>query len=140
MVPSDAKLEVFELYEIPIFNHDQEKTPPPPIVEFKKRIRSADAILFATPEYNYGIPGVLKNAIDWASRPSGDNAWNDKPAAIMSAAPDLFGGVRAHYQLLQSFVFLNMHAMNQPEVMIAKANEKFNANGNFTDEAEKQLM
>jgi chromate reductase len=140
LVPQDAKIEIFDLHEIPIFNQDFESSPPAIVAEFKKRIRAADAILFMTPEYNFSIPGVLKNAIDWASRPYGDNAWNDKPAVVMSTAPGLFGGVRAHYHLLQVFVFLNIHPMNQPEVMISKANERFDAEGNLADETTKKLM
>jgi chromate reductase len=140
LAPDGAKIEVFELDGIPAFNQDHEKTPPPVVVDFKKRIRAADAILFVTPEYNYSVPGVLKNAIDWASRPYGDNAWNDKPVAVMSAAGGIFGGARAQYVLRQIFVFLNMHALNQPEVMIAKAHEKFDANGNYTDDDGKKLI
>lgn len=140
LAPDGAKIEIFELDGIPLFNQDQEQTPPPVVVDFKKRIRTADAILLVTPEYNYSVPGVLKNAIDWASRPYGDNAWNDKPVAIMSAAVGIFGGARAQYVLRQSFVFLNMYPVNQPEVMIAKAHEKFDANGNYTDEAGKKLI
>ncbi len=140
LTPPDSKLEIFDLHEIPMFNQDDESNPPAAVVEFKKRIRAADAILFSTPEYNYSIPGVLKNAIDWASRPYGDNAWSGKPAAVMSAAPGLFGGIRAHYVLLQSFVFLNMNAMTQPEFAMGKANEKFDAQGNLTDEPSRKLM
>jgi chromate reductase len=140
LVPEGAKMDIFDLHEIPIFNQDQEKTPPPPVVEFKKRIRAADAIVFATPEYNYGVPGVLKNAIDWASRPSGESAWDGKPAAILSAASGIMGGVRAHYHLRQSFVYLNMYATNLPEVLIGNAKDKFDANGNYTDEDGKKLI
>ena len=109
-------------------------------MEFKQRIRTADAILFATPEYNYGVPGVLKNAIDWASRPYGDSAWNDKPAAVMSAAGGVFGGIRAHYALRQIFVFLNMHAMTLPEFALGNAGDKFDADGNLIDEPSKKLL
>jgi chromate reductase, NAD(P)H dehydrogenase (quinone) len=77
---------VFEIEGIPGFNQDLEKDPPGPVVELKRRIRESDAILFATPEYNYSVPGVLKNAIDWAARPYGDNAWSGKPAAVMGAS------------------------------------------------------
>src|SRR5206468_284930 len=83
--------------------------------------READAILFVTPEYNYSVSGVLKNAIDWASRPYGDSAWNGKPAAIMGASPGAMGTARAQYHLRQMLVFLNMFPINQPEVMIAHA-------------------
>jgi len=140
LVPDGARMDIFDLAPIPIFNQDLEKTPPPAVVDFKARIRAADAIVIATPEYNYSIPGMLKNAIDWASRPFGDNAWNDKPVAIMSAAGGLFGGARAHYALRQTFVFLNMHPVNLPEVMISKANERFDANGKLTDETSIKLI
>src|SRR5215218_1180211 len=83
LVPEGATIETFELDGIPGFNQDEEQNPPAKVVELKRRIREADAVLIVTPEYNYSIPGVLKNAIDWASRPSGDNAWHGKPAAIM---------------------------------------------------------
>ena len=114
--------------------------PPAKVVELKRRIREADAILFATPEYNYGLPGVLKNAIDCASRPYGDNAWDGKPAAILSAAMSMGGGVRAQYQLRQCFVFLNMEAIVKPEVAIASAGQRFNQQGELTDEASKKLI
>ena len=137
---ANAKIETFDLQGIPIFNQDEEKAPPAAVAEFKKRIRAADAILIVTPEYNYSVPGVLKNAIDWASRPYGDNAWNDKPVAIMGASPGLLGTARAQLVLRPLLTFLNMHIVNQPEVMIAKAHEKFDANGNLTDETAKKLI
>jgi chromate reductase, NAD(P)H dehydrogenase (quinone) len=140
LTPKDAKIEIFDLHGIPPFNQDDEASPPAAVTEFKKRIRAANAILFATPEYNYGVPGVLKNAIDWASRPYGDNAWDGKPVAIISASGGVLGGARAQYHLRQSFIFLNMHPVNQPEVMIAKAHEKFDANSNLNDETAKKLI
>ena len=140
LCPQGATIEVFELDGIPPFNQDEEKNPPAKVVEFKRRIREADAILIVTPEYNYGMPGVLKNAIDWASRPYGDNAWNGKPCAIMSAAMSMGGGVRAQYQLRQAFVFLNMEAVLQPEVAIGNATERFDAEGNLKDETSKKLI
>jgi chromate reductase len=140
LVPEDAKIEIFDLQGIPLFNQDQELTPPAIVTDFKRRIRAADAILFATPEYSYNLPGVLKNAIDWASRPYGDNSWNDKPVAIMGASPGLLGTARAQLLLRPLLTFLNMHTVNQPEVMIAKAHEKFDASGNLIDEASKKLI
>src|SRR6266511_4731982 len=107
-VPEGAVLDIFELDGIPPFNEDDERQPPARVVELKKRIREADAVLFVTPEYNYSIPGVLKNAIDWASRPYGDSAWTDKPAAIMGASVGTLGTARAQYHLRQVFVFLNV--------------------------------
>jgi chromate reductase len=109
-------------------------------VELKRRVRAADALLFVTPEYNYSIPGVLKNAIDWASRPYGDNAWYGKPAAVMGASTGAIGTARAQYHLRQVFVFLNVHAINQPEVMIGNAAERFDAQGNLRDETSKKLI
>jgi len=140
LCPEGAKLEIFELDGIPGFNQDEERNPPPRVAELKQRIRAADAILISTPEYNYSIPGVLKNAIDWASRPYGDNAWDGKPVALMSAALSMGGGVRAQYHLRQSFVFLNMEAVLQPEVAIGNAPKSFDEQGNLTDETSKKLI
>ncbi len=137
LAPQDAVLETFELDGIPGFNEDEEQTPPVKVAELKQRVRNADAILIVTPEYNYSVPGVLKNAIDWASRPYGDNAWNGKPVAIMGASIGRFGTARAQYHLRQSLVFLNMFPINQPEVMIGNASQRFDAQGQLTDEATK---
>ena len=124
----------------PPFNQDEEQNPPAKVTELKRRIREADAILFVTPEYNYSVSGVLKNAIDWASRPYGDSAWNGKPAAIMGASPGAMGTARAQYHLRQMLVFLNMFPINQPEVMIAHAVERFDQEGNLTDTITKEFI
>jgi chromate reductase len=121
LAPRDAKFEIFELDGISGFNQDEEKNPPSKVVELKSSVRGADAILFVTPEYNYSIPGVLKNAIDWASRPYGDSAWDGKPVAVMGASIGKLGTARAQYHLRQVFIFLNMHPINRPEVMIGNA-------------------
>ncbi len=139
LTPEDAVLETFDISQIPVFNQDFEKTPPQPVIEFKAKIRSSDAILIVTPEYNYSIPGVLKNAIDWASRPYGDSAWEGKPVALMSASTGMLGAARAQYHLRQSFVFLNMYPVNRPEVIVTFAPQKFDAQGNLTDEKTRQL-
>jgi chromate reductase len=140
LVPPGASIDVFELDGIPPYNQDQERKPPQKVADLKARIRAADAILLATPEYNYSIPGVLKNAIDWASRPYGDSAWDGKAVALMSASVGLFGGVRAQYHLRQCFVFLNMDAVLQPEVTIGLAPQKFDAQGDLTDGVARQLI
>jgi chromate reductase len=137
LVPEGATLEIFELDGIPAFNQDDEQNPPAKVAELKKRVRAADAILFVTPEYNYSVPGVLKNAIDWASRPYGDSAWDGKPAAIMGASMGNIATARAQYHLRQSMVFLNMFPLNRPEVMIGNAADRFDANGILTDETTK---
>ena len=140
LVPKDAVLDIIDLDGIPVFSEDEERQPPAKVVELKKRIREADAILFVTPEYNYSIPGGLKNAIDWASRPYGDSAWTGKPAALMGASIGRLGTARAQYHLRQVFVFLNVYAVNQPEVMIGNAAEQFDAEGNLTNETTKDLI
>ena len=132
-VPEDASLEVFDLEGIPPFNQDLELQPPDKVKEFKAKIRAADAILIATPEYNYSIPGVLKNAIDWASRPYGDNAFDGKPVAVMGASIGTLGTARAQYDLRRSFIFLNMLPLNQPEVMVSFVQGKVDSNGRVTD-------
>ena len=133
LAPEDAKIEIFDLEGIPPFNQDLENQPPEKVKEFKAKINAADALLIATPEYNYSIPGVLKNAIDWASRPYGDNAFEEKPVAIMGASPGMTGTARSQYHLRQTFVFLNMFPMNRPEVMVSSANEKIDKDGRVTD-------
>lgn len=140
LLPDGATLEIFELNDIPLFNQDLEMDMPTKVKEFKSKIREADAILIATPEYNYSVPGVLKNAIDFASRPYGDNPFTDKPVAIMSASPGMLGGARAQYHLRQIFVFLNMHPLNGPEVIVTFAQNKFDSNGNLTDENTKNFL
>jgi len=140
LVPEGATLDIFEIDGIPGFSQDEEQNPPAKVVEFKKRIRAADAVLFVTPEYNYSVPGVLKNAIDWASRPYGDSAWSGKPAAVMGASTGTIGTARAQYHLRQMFVFLNMFPVNQPEVMIGNAASRFDSAGNLTDEATKKFI
>ena len=140
LVPAGATLETLDIKGLPGFSQDDEATPPPQVVEMKKRVREADAILFVTPEYNYSVPGVLKNAIDWASRPYGDSAWTKKPVAVMGASVGILGTGRAQYHLRQMFVFLNMFAVNQPEVMISNAHKHFDAEGRLTDEAAKKLI
>jgi chromate reductase len=140
LVPKDAKLEIFDLEGIPPFNQDLEEKMPRRVKEFKAKIKAADAILIATPEHNYSVPGVLKNAIDWASRPYGDNSFEGKPAAIMSSSPGILGGARAQYHLRQVLVSLNVHAINRPEVIIASADEKVDENGNLTDEKARKKI
>jgi chromate reductase len=140
LLPEDTEMEIFEIDGIPPFNQDTEKDLPEKVKEFKSRIRVSDAILIATPEYNYSIPGVLKNAIDWASRPYGDNPFDGKPVSIMSASIGMLGGARAQYHLRQVFVFLNMYPVNRPEVIVTFAQDKFDERGKLTDEDTKKFL
>jgi chromate reductase len=140
LAPEKMRIEVFDLEGIPPFNQDLESQPPKRVKEFKARIKAADAILIATPEYNYSIPGVLKNAIDWASRPHSDNAFENKPVAIMSASGGMLGGARAQYHLRQTFVFLNMYPINKPEVIVPFVDEKIDGKGRVVDEKTRKKI
>src|SRR5882724_8225458 len=140
LVPEGAILETIELDGIPIYNQDEEQRLPAKVAELKRRVREADAILFVTPEYNCSVPGMLKNAIDWASRPYGDSAWNGKPAAIMGASIGTLGSARAQYHLRQILVNLNMFPINQPEVMIGNAAARFDKEGKLADGTTKDFI
>jgi len=140
LVPKNVELEIFDLEGIPPFNQDLEQEPVERVREFKAKIKAADAILIATPEYNYSIPGVLKNAIDCASRPYGDNAFAHKPVAIMGASVGMLGTASAQYHLRQCFVFLSCFALNQPEVMVAHAQDKIDRDGRVTDQQTRELI
>lgn len=140
LAPKNVKLETFNLEGIPLFNQDLEDQIPRKVKELKTKIKAADALLIATPENNYSIPGVLKNAIDWASRPPGDNSFEDKPVAIMSASPGMLGGARAKYHLRQVLACLNMHTPNRPEVIVASVDEKVNEKGNLADEKTRKKI
>jgi chromate reductase len=138
LVPDGAVLNLIELHGIPVFNQDDEMAMPAAVLEFKRRILAADAILFATPEYNYSVSGVLKNAIDWASRPFGESAWTGKPAALMGASPGSLGTARAQYHLRQILVAFDMPVVNQPEVMIGNAAQRFDQDGRLTDASTRE--
>ncbi|HVF47065.1 MAG TPA: NAD(P)H-dependent oxidoreductase [Pyrinomonadaceae bacterium] len=137
LAPQGSDIEIFDIAGLPGFSQDDEQDPPAKVADLKQKIRGSDAVIFATPEYNYSVPGVLKNAIDWASRPYGDSAWDGKPAAIMGASVGNIGTARAQYHLRQIMVFLNMHPLNRPEVMVGSCADKFDANGNLTDQSTK---
>jgi chromate reductase len=140
LLPKDAQLEIFDLEGIPLFNQDLVPVMPENVKEFKRKIKAANAILIATPEHNYSVPSVLKNAIDWASRPYEDNSFNDKPVAIMSASTGMLGGARAQYHLRQIFVALNMHCCNRPEVFVTFANQKIDEMGKVKDESTRDKI
>lgn len=140
LVPEGAVLSLVELHGIPVFNQDNEMALPAAVLEFERRILAADAILFATPEYNYSVSGVLKNAIDWASRPYGESAWTGKPAAVMGASSGSLGTARAQCHLRQILVTLNMPVVNQPEVMIGNAALRFDQYGTLTDEPTRRFI
>ena len=140
LCPEEAEIEICGIGNLPLFDQDHDKDPPAAVREFKEKISGADAILFATPEYNYSVPGVLKNAIDWASRPYGQSAWDGKPAAIMGASVGGIATARAQYDLRKMMVFLNMFPINKPEVMIGNCASKFDENGNLVDDATRFII
>jgi chromate reductase len=128
-------MEIVEIGHLPHCNADDEDDPPASILAFKRRIESLDAFLFVTPEYNRGVPGVLKNAIDIASRPYGHNSWAGKPVGVISASPGAIGGFGANHQLRQCFVFLDMPALQQPEAYIGNADVLFDDQGDLADDS-----
>ncbi|MDB6087995.1 MAG: NADPH-dependent reductase [Gammaproteobacteria bacterium] len=138
--PPDTVIESANIHEIPPYNEDVRQVGFPAAVgRLRDQIQSADALLIVTPEYNYSIPGVLKNAIDWASRPP-YQPFNEKPIAITGASPSMLGSGRAQYDLRRCFVYLNAFVLNQPEVMLAKAHERFDKHGKLTHQGSQKLI
>ena len=140
MAPAPLSLEIVEIGQLPLYNQDDDPAPPPPSVAFKQRIASADAVLFVSPEYNRSVPGVLKNAIDIASRPYGKSAWDGKPAAVITLSPGAIGGFGANHALRESLVFLNMPALQQPEAYIGGAADMFDESGAIKKPETKQFL
>ena len=141
LAPEGMTVEIADISEIPPYNDDvrQEQGYPAPVDRLRAQIAAADALLIVTPEYNYSVPGVLKNAIDWASRPP-NQPFDGKPAAIMGASGGLLGTARAQYHLRQILVFLNAFPINRPEVFIGQAAQKFDESGRFTDQTGRDLI
>ena len=139
LAPEGMRIDIFDLAPIPLYNQDLEiNGDPEPVAALKTALLEADALLLVTPEYNYGVPGVLKNAIDWASRPPNRSGLRGKPAAIMGASPGPSGTIRAQGQLRQVFVFTQTLALLQPEVLVSHALEKFDKDGRLTDEKTRE--
>jgi len=140
MAPAALKLEIVEIGQLPLYNQDFDANPPPEVPAFKERIQAADAVLFVTPEYNRSVPGLLKNAIDVGSRPYGKSAWAGKPTAVISVSPGAIGAFGANQALRQSFVFLNMPVLQQPEAYIGGAVQLFNDQGELVNESTREFM
>jgi chromate reductase len=133
--PDGMTIDVFDLAEIPLYNGDVEaEGDPGPVARFKQAIRGADGVLMVTPEYNHGVPGMMKNAVDWASRPPKGAALAEKPVGLIGASPGITGSARGQSQLRLAFEFTNSYCMPQPELLVFKAHEKFDAEGRLTDE------
>ena len=138
--PPGMTIDTADIGSIPLYNEDVRVLGfPPPVERLRSQIAAADALLFVTPEYNYSMPGVLKNAIDWASRPP-DQPFAGKPVSIMGAAAGMAGSARAQYDLRRSMVFLDMHPINKPEVLIGQAQTKFDEQGNLKDDIARNLL
>ena len=141
LAPPALHIVIHELDGIPLYNGDIEAAgAPQSVVQLRDAIRQADGLLIATPEYNHGVPGVLKNAIDWLSRPPRDSALNGKVAALMGASPGMTGTARGQSQLRQAFVFTNTYALLQPEILVGRAHEKFDAEGRLVHQATRDFL
>ncbi len=141
LVPEGMTLTSFELDEVPLYNGDVEAGGDPPgVAAMKQAIAAADGVLFVTPEYNHGVPGVMKNALDWASRPPRSAPLGGKPVGIIGASPGMTGSARGQSQLRQAFEFTNSYCMPQPEILVYRAHEKFDENGGLSDAATAKYL
>jgi len=140
VAPKSLKLGIVEIAHLPIYNQDDDSTPPQAWVDLRQDIKAADAVLFVTPEHNRSVPAALKNALDIASRPYGQNVWNGKPGAVVSASPGAIGGFGANHHLRQSLVFLNVPVMQQPEAYLGGADKLFDASGKMTNDGTRQFL
>ncbi len=139
LLPTNAEMKIFDIGKLPLFNQDLEADLPDVVKEFKNEVEKCDALLIATPEYNRSVPGVLKNAIDWASRPPGQNSFDGKPVATMGASTGSLGTAVVQYHLREIFAFLNMHPVEKPSVFVANADKKIK-NGRVIDEETRKRI
>lgn len=140
VAPKSITLEILEIGQLPMYNQDLDESPPKEWTDFRQRLKQFDAVIFVTPEYNRSVPGVLKNAIDVASRPYGQNAFAGKPGAVVSVSIGALAGFGANHHLRQSLVFLNIPTMAQPEAYIGDAVKLFEANGNLNNESTRDFL
>ncbi|MEQ1618726.1 MAG: NAD(P)H-dependent oxidoreductase [Terricaulis sp.] len=138
--PPGLAFKFVEIGDLPFFNQDLEAAPPAQWVRFREEVKTADAVLWVTPEYNRSVPGVLKNAIDVGSRPYGQSVFNGKPAAVISASMGAIGGFGANHHLRQSLMFLNMPTLQQPEAYIGAAHTLFDENGALKNEDTRKFL
>jgi chromate reductase len=140
--PEGVSVQLYQgLRDLPPYDQDSDtEHVSAAVAELRRQISEADGVLIATPEYNYGVPGALKNAIDWASRPTPNSSLKGKPVAIMGAAPTNFGGVRAQLSLRQSFLWIDSLVVGKPEVIVFRSHERFDGEGNLVDESTRELI
>lgn len=140
IAPQSLSLDIIEIGDLPFYNEDIDTdTPPQSYVRFRQEIANCNGVIFVTPEYNRGLPAVIKNALDVGSRPYGKSVWSKKPAAVISVSQGAIGGFGANHQLRQSFVFLDMPTLQQPEAYIGNINNAFDENGNMNEKTKKFL-
>jgi chromate reductase, NAD(P)H dehydrogenase (quinone) len=140
VAPTNLKLSIVEIGQLPLYNQDADESPPAEWTAFRDRILKADAVLFVTPEHNRSMPAALKNALDIGSRPYGKNAWNGKPGAVVTASPGGLGGLGSNLSVRQSLIFLNVPAMAQPEAYLGAADKLFDASGKLTNEGTRKFF
>jgi chromate reductase, NAD(P)H dehydrogenase (quinone) len=140
LAPSSLKLQIVEIGQLPLYNQDFDQNTPQPYLDFRARVRAADGVLFVTPEHNRSMPAAMKNALDVASRPYDNSAWNGKPGAVISASPGAVGGFGANHHLRQSLVFLNVPVMQQPEAYIGGADKLFDSSGKLANDATRNFL
>jgi chromate reductase len=141
VAPAGMSVEIFDLIDVPLYNADVEaQGDPPAVAALKAAVAAADGVLMVTPEYNHGVAAVTKNAVDWCSRPPRGAVLNAKPVGIIGASPGAVGSARGQSQLRQAFEFTNSYCLPQPEVLVSKAHEKFDAEGNLIDEGTRTFL
>lgn len=140
LAPSSLELDLIDMAKLPLYNQDEDNNPPAASKEFKDKVKAMDGVIFVTPEYNRSVPGVLKNAIDIASRPYGQSAWDGKPGAVISVSPGAIGGFGANHHLRQALTFLNVPCMQQPEAYISNVASMFDDKGNLTNKETEEFL
>jgi chromate reductase len=142
MAPESFHMQIVDITQLPFYNQDLEDagTPPSAWLDFREQIKGVDGLLFVTPEYNRGLPALLKNALDVGSRPLGKGVWSGKPGAVVTVSPGPLGGFGANHSLRQSLVFLNVPCMQQPEAYIGGAAALFDADGKLTNDSTREFL
>lgn len=140
LAPPSLNLEILEIGELSLYNEDFDPNPPAPWTNFRNKLKTFDGVIFLTPEYNRSVPAPMKNALDIGSRPYGQSIWDGKPGAVISVSQGAFGGFGANHHLRQTFVFLNIPVMQQPEAYIGNAGTLFDANGNLINDSTKNFL
>lgn len=140
LAPASLNLEILEIGELSLYNEDLDKNPPAPWTNFRNKLKTFDGVIFLTPEYNRSYTALIKNALDVGSRPYGQSMWDGKPGAVISVSQGALGGFGANHHLRQTFVFLNIMIMQQPEAYIGNAGTLFDANGNLINDSTKNLL